>query len=169
MTFWPLTLQRLPNMFRSPERYVTNWSLLTSISDPCRFIDHFNFIRIQYIFCHQQDVDIDAKGNEIVPNLPPPKVQKVDLAALFTARQLPMSDNECVSILVSSISVLSYALSNKWNMCCCFFQWRYWRFQCQEYFSFFDKAYLVEMVKHNGANFNSVLKLKNLFTGILFE
>ncbi|XP_065660164.1 protein flightless-1 homolog isoform X2 [Hydra vulgaris] len=31
----------------------------------------------------------------IVPHLAPPKVQKVDLASLFTSRQLPMSDQEC--------------------------------------------------------------------------
>jgi len=36
----------------------------------------------------------DANG-QVVPSLPPPKVQKVDLAALFTARQLAMSDQEC--------------------------------------------------------------------------
>ena len=41
----------------------------------------------------------DSKEASVVPNLPPPKVQKVDLAALFTARQLPMSDQECVSRL----------------------------------------------------------------------
>ena len=42
---------------------------------------------------------MSAKQQEpnIIPNLPAPKVQKVDLAALFTARQLPMSDQECVS------------------------------------------------------------------------
>lgn len=40
--------------------------------------------------------DNAAKIEEgVVPNLPPPKVQKVDLAALFTTRQLPMSDSEC--------------------------------------------------------------------------
>ena len=46
----------------------------------------------------------------MVPNLPPPKVQKVDLAALFTARQLPMSDNECVSTSIIYIRSVSTQL-----------------------------------------------------------
>ena len=37
----------------------------------------------------------DDKG--VVGMEMPLKVQKVDLASLFTARQLPMSDGECVS------------------------------------------------------------------------
>ncbi|XP_057311886.1 protein flightless-1 homolog [Hydractinia symbiolongicarpus] len=43
----------------------------------------------------ESDANAGKSEDSVVPNLPPPKVQKVDLAALFTARQLPMSDQEC--------------------------------------------------------------------------
>lgn len=46
----------------------------------------------------ESDANAGKSEDSVVPNLPPPKVQKVDLAALFTARQLPMSDQECVSV-----------------------------------------------------------------------
>ena len=61
-----------------------------------------SYFLLSFWFSQDADNSTDAKGNELVPNLPPPKVQKVDLAALFTARQLPMSDNECVSVITIS-------------------------------------------------------------------
>ena len=60
------------------------------------------------IFRHQEADNAEKKENEIIPNLPPPKVQKVDLAALFTARQLPMTDNECVSTTCSLLDTFPF-------------------------------------------------------------
>ena len=48
------------------------------------------------MFAFSQD-ETNEDGKNLIAIQPPPKVQKVDLAALFTARQPSMPDTECVS------------------------------------------------------------------------
>ena len=88
-------------------RSIEKLKLIENVRDNNKSECNVNNIFFHLLFSQDADNSTDAKGNEVVPNLPPPKVQKVDLAALFTARQLPMSDNECVStstIYIRSVS-----------------------------------------------------------------
>ena len=68
------------------------------------FIFCINFTSVEESdFDFQDEAKDEGKGKSLIAIEPPPKVQKVDLAALFTARQPSMPDTECVSLIGVSV------------------------------------------------------------------